>query len=285
MKLKKAKAIWELTRLEHGLMYGLGVIIGIIIEDKLMLFNILSIFGFLTALFIEAGVFTLNDYFDIKSDILNERYDRPLVSGDVGRGEVLLIGVISITAGIIFSLFLNIYCFFLAVILAVLGICYDLKIKEFFITSNFFIAFTMTIPFIFGGLIVSQRINFIILILSSIAFLTGFGREIMKDIMDIRGDALRNVRSIARIYGEKKARNITALFYSLAVILSLIPFFIANSSYFLNFAYILPILITDALLMHSTIRLRKGFDIKYMRKETLIAIAIGLFAFICGAYC
>jgi geranylgeranylglycerol-phosphate geranylgeranyltransferase len=297
----KIKTIWELIRAEHGLMYGFGVIIGIVIAGGSSYEP--AIFGFLTALFIQAGTFALNDYCDLESDIANRRMDRPLVRGEIRKEEALLIAILATALGIIFAVFLsvileNLIFFLLAVTLAALGVLYDIKIKEFFAVSNFYIAFTMAAPFIFGGLIAEpERIEVVllILILSSIAFLAGFGREVMKDMADVKGDEIRDVRSIARVYGMEKAKSVAVFSYSLAVILSAVPFFLHNTSYNFNVAYLLPVMAADALFVHTCFGLklkpfRKRFDPKtisfdYMRKETLIALAIGLFAFICGALC
>ena len=264
--IRKLKAIWELTRLEHGLMYGFGVIIGIIITDKTVLFTKLPIFGFFTALLLEAGTFALNDYYDLESDIANQRRDRPLVRGDIIKEEALLVAILATVFGIICASFLSTIVFLLALILTMLGILYDIKIKELLAVSNFYIAFTMAIPFIFGGLIAEpEKIDFSLLILASIAFLAGFGREVMKDIADVKGDALRNIKSIARIYGADKARKVVFFSYSPAVILSVLPFFLLNTSYYHNLAYILPVMAADALFVHTCFKLkpfRKRFDPK-----------------------
>jgi len=283
--IRKIKAIWELTRLEHGLMYGFGVIIGVIIADKTVLFTKPPIFGFFTALLLEAGTFALNDYYDLESDIANQRRDRPLVRGDIRKEEALLIAIIATVFGIICASFLSPIVFLMALILAALGILYDVKIKELLAVSNLYIAFTMAIPFIFGGLIAEpERIDLALLILASIAFLAGFGREVMKDIADVKGDALRNIKSIARIYGADKAIKVVFFSYSLAVILSVVPFFLVNTSYFHNLAYILPVMAAEALFVHTCFGLQKK-DINYstLRKETLLAIGIGLIAFVSGA--
>ena len=100
-------------------------------------------------------------------------------------------------------------------------------------------------PFVFGGVIaepgrieIALLILILIITLSSIAFPACFGREVMKDIADVKGDALRNIRSVARIYGVEKAMRITVFSYSIAVMLSAVPFFLVNTSYFFNPAYI-----------------------------------------------
>ncbi len=285
----KLKTVWELTRAEHGLMYGCGVLIGIIIADKTVLFSELALFGFFTAFLLEAGTFALNDYYDLESDIANRRTDRPLVRGELKKEEALLIACGAIAAGLAFAVFLNRICFALAVILAVMGVLYDIKMKEFIAVSNFYIAATMAIPFIFGGLLayVPERTEMMqpLIILASIAFFAGFGREVMKDMGDVKGDEVRDVRSIARVYGMEKAKSTAVFSYSLAVILSAVPFFLVNTSYFFNPAYIVPVMAADVLFVHTCFGLRKGVDINYnyMRKETLIALVVGLIAFVSGA--
>jgi len=288
-------------------MYGFGVIIGIIVAggdlyERVLIFGVslvvpslTALFGFFAALFIQAGTFALNDYCDLESDIANRRRDRPLVRGELRKEEALIIAMLAIALGIVCASFLNSLLFILALISAVLGILYDLKFKEFLAVSNLYIALTMAIPFIFGGLIVDPRgINLALIILSSVAFLAGLGREVMKDIADVKGDALRNVKSIARVYGVEKANRVVVFSYSLAVILSVLPFFANSTPYFFNLAYLLPVIAADMLFLHTSFELkpfRKRFkheeDIDYMglRKETLIAIAIGLVAFIGGVLC
>ena len=65
---------------------------------------------------------------------------------------------------------------------------------------------------------------FAILIIAFIAFLSGVGREIMKDVMDYKGDKEEGVKSFPKYIGEHKSNIIAGLFYVLAVCLSFIPF-------------------------------------------------------------
>jgi succinate dehydrogenase hydrophobic anchor subunit len=74
--------------------------------------------------------------------------------------------------------------------------------------------------------------------------------------------------------------------YLLAMVISVVPFFLVNTTYYFNLAYIVPVIAADALFLHTCIGLRNvDADYDIMRKETLIAIAIGLVAFISGALC
>ena len=61
------------------------------------------------------------------------------------------------------------------------------------------------------------------MIFASIAFLPNTGREITKGIVDVKGDEMQNVKTIAVRYREKTAAVAAALFYLSAVLLSPIP--------------------------------------------------------------
>ena len=118
--MKKLKAVWELMRLEHGVMIFLGILVGSVIAlngerlpdwDKFIL-------TFLTALFLEASTFALNDYYDLEIDKHNKRTDRPLVRGDIQPKTALALFFIFFPLGIICSYFVNMTCFIIALITA-----------------------------------------------------------------------------------------------------------------------------------------------------------------------
>ncbi|MCK4731442.1 MAG: hypothetical protein KAT65_03195 [Methanophagales archaeon] len=55
----------------------------------------------------------------------------------------------------------------------------------------------------------------------------------MKDIADVKGDAMRNIRSVARIYGVEKAMHITVFSYLGAFfLLAQVFFFLKRKSVF-----------------------------------------------------
>jgi geranylgeranylglycerol-phosphate geranylgeranyltransferase len=292
--MKKFKAVWELMRLEHGLMIFLGILIGSVIAlegNAIPTWNKI-ILTFFTALFLESSTFALNDYLDFEIDKKNKRLDRPLVRGDVNPKTAIYIFYIFFPMGILCSYFVNIYCFIIAAVTGILSIFYDYHMKKIKLIGNFYIAYVMAIPFFFGGAAAIERniiflnINPAIYIVGIIAFLTGFGREIMKDVQDFEGDIEKGVKSFPKYIGKRKSVLIAAFFYIFAVVLSFIPFFtkIFNIYYF-NFAYLLLVIVTDITLIISSIHLIKDKEpnLKKCRRLTLIALFFGLVAFLIGA--
>ena len=292
--MKKIKAIWQLMRLEHGVMIFLAILIGSIIAlkgqalppwDKFIL-------TFFTALFLEASTFALNDYFDLEIDKKNKRTDRPLVRGDLAPKSALYLFTIFFPLGIICSYFVNLTCFIIALITALFAVLYDTHMKKVKLVGNFYIAYVMAIPFVFGGATILEANNLsfeihpAIFIIALIAFLAGSGREIMKDVEDFEGDKEKGVRSFPKYIGKRKSNILAAFFYIVAIVLSFLPFMAPRYDiYYLNYYYLAPILITDTMLLSTSLHLiiKRKPHLKLYRKFSLVAIFIGLVAFLIGA--
>ncbi len=279
--MKKLRAIWEVTRLEHGFIYGLGVVAGVFISLGYLDLR-LSIFGFLTALFLQASAFALNDYYDYEVDVANRRVDRPLVRGDLSRGNALLVAVLFALPGFAFALYISFTAFILALVITLFGYAYDVKLKEYGLAGNIYIAFSMAAPFVFGA-IVAGNINLEVCVLSLIAFLSGLAREIMKGIEDVEGDALRDVKTVARVHGTEVAARISGVLFVLAVMMSLLVLTIPE---YLDVKYIVPVSVTDYILLSTSRKLLKGVEreeIGRLRRNTMLALAVGLLAFLLGS--
>jgi geranylgeranylglycerol-phosphate geranylgeranyltransferase len=151
----------------------------------------------------------------------------------------------------------------------------------------------MSIPFIFGGAAVIKgnmllfEIPSAIYVIALIAFLAGSGREIMKDVQDFEGDKEKGVKSFPSYIGTRKSNILAALFYIFAIVLSFFPFFINQYEiYYLNYYFLILILITDTMLLTTAFHLifKKKPYLRFFRKFSLAAVFIGLLAFLVGAF-
>jgi geranylgeranylglycerol-phosphate geranylgeranyltransferase len=291
--MKKIKAVWELLRLEHGIMIFIAILIGSFIAGKSLPSLDKFVFTFFTALFLEASTFALNDYYDLEIDKKNNRMDRPLVREDLSEKSALILFWILFPLGLISSFFVNYTCFIIAIITAIFAILYDVILKKYKLVGNFFIAYTMSIPFVFGGVAVIQEnilelnIQPEILTIALIAFFAGAGREVLKDVMDYKGDKERGVKSFPKYIGIYGSKLLAAILIIIAVGLSLIPFFIKSfETYFINMYYLFIVIIADTMLLSTSLQLIfiKKTNIKYHRKFTLVALFFGLIAFLVGAF-
>jgi geranylgeranylglycerol-phosphate geranylgeranyltransferase len=274
-------------------MIAIAILVGSVIAVKSLPIYEKFILVFCTALFLEASTFALNDYFDLEIDKKNKRTDRPLVRGDLSPISAVYLFVIFFPLGIICSYFVNLTCFVIALITALFALLYDVKLKKIKLIGNFFIAYTMAIPFVFGGAavlsnnIIKINLSPTIFIVACIAFLAGAGREIMKDVMDFKGDKEKGVKSFPKYIGMRVSSMLAAIFFFVAITLSFLPFLIQSYGvYYQNYYYLLLILITDIILLYIAILLigKKQVNMKLYRKMTLFALFVGLCAFLLGAY-
>jgi len=283
----RLKAVWELTRLDHGFMLALAILIGAVISDKSFYDQYIKlIFAFLTALFLEASTFSLNDYLDLEIDRKNRRADRPLVRGDLKPRTALLIFLLLFPMGIVSSLLVNFSCFLIAMFTGIFAILYDFKIKKIKYIGNFYIAYTTAIPFIFGSISVSSHIPYAVLVLAVIASIASLGREMMKDIIDIKGDKIGGVKSVPMYIGERKTCILISTLYMLAVLLSFLPFlFFENTTYYFNYTYLIPILVTDSIFVYLSVKhiIEEKPPFERFRRLSLLGMILGLVAFLLGS--
>jgi geranylgeranylglycerol-phosphate geranylgeranyltransferase len=306
--MKTVKAVWELMRLEHGVMLALAIIVGAVIATRelfgplpvdsffvyfLTTYWLKIILTFFTALFLEASTFALNDYYDLEIDRKNKRTDRPLVRGDLVPKTALYLFVLLFPLGILCSYFVNLTCFLIALVTALFAILYDAVLKKIKLLGNFFIAYVMAIPFVFGGAAVVQEsvlalnIYPAIFIIALIAFLAGAGREIMKDVMDFEGDRAKGVKSFPRYIGIRGSNAVAAVFYLVAIGLSVIPYFYPGfGMYYRNMPYFILVFFCDTMLLSTSLQLiiKRSPNMKFYRRYTLFALFFGLVAFLVGAF-
>jgi geranylgeranylglycerol-phosphate geranylgeranyltransferase len=285
--LKKLKAIWDLTRLEHGIIYAVSLMVGLTIAyHKLPDDPNLVIAGVIAVVTAEMGAFALNDYFDVEVDRKNNRTDRPIIRGAISRQEALLITVMTFVVSVVAGYFMgNFGALVVLVVLIAFGILYDYKLKEYGVLGNIYIAFTMAAPFLFSSMLFNN--SQVLLVLSVIAFLVGLGREIMKGIMDVEGDALRDVKTVARVYGTNTAKYVAVALYMIALLLAPVPFiFNIDPAFYGNLYYAIPAAIAALVLLWICVDLLRSHDRKAIsraRKTTLLGLLIALVAFLAGA--
>jgi 4-hydroxybenzoate polyprenyltransferase len=105
--------------------------------------------------------------------------------------------------------------------------------------------------------------------------------------MDFKGDLEKGVKSFPRYIGTRKANIFSAFFYIIAIVLSFLPFLMEQFGiYYRNFYYFIFIFITDTMLLSTALHLifKKKPYLKLYRKLTLVAIFVGLLAFLIGAF-
>lgn len=271
----------RLIRPVNCLMIGFAVIIGAILANpnKWSSFSQNATLGFTTGFTLTAASMVINDYYDRQIDSINEP-NRPIPSGLIKPNNALWFASLLTIIGFVTSYLTNIFCLATALVAWIFFVAYTTVGKRSGLPGNFLVSACVAIPFVYGMAIVAKfQPN--VALFASMAFLSNTGREITKGIVDAKGDAKANVKTMAVRFGEKKAAAAAAVFYLSAVLLSPIPWFLN----LVSFWFIPPVLVTDIGLAASSIMLVRDPSRENARKiktTMLLWFIIGLLAFIVG---
>ncbi len=221
-------------------------------------------------LFITAAGYIINDIFDIESDKINK--PRKLIvtkyiSVNKAKALYFIINSVGVILGIGLSMNLQQPPFsFIFIASSTLLYYYSKKIKGIALLGNLLVSFLIAFSIYTLGLI--DFINIVptketlilkntVLVLSIIAFFINFSREIIKDVEDVKGDYIVNLKTIPILLGTKRSLTIAA--YNCLIPIAILSFIIINFSkdfkatcLYLLFFSLIPLLIIFLKLLKST---------------------------------
>jgi geranylgeranylglycerol-phosphate geranylgeranyltransferase len=227
------KAFLSILRPQNCIIGGMTVISGIALgygelfrqsleTSPLSAYTTLFIIGYAIYFLIAAGANIVNDIFDIEIDKIN-RPHRALPSGRMTiRQAWIYTGVLSAIA-ILLSFLIGIWSVFIVIAFAIIGYGYAARVKTLGLAGNFMVAFSFAFGEVFGSFIYSEQVGVLVIPVPTwLFFLTAFmilqARETIKGAEDVEGDAIRDVRTIARVYGYRAAAGVAALLNFIGVI-------------------------------------------------------------------
>ncbi len=290
----KLIAYFKLARIEHSLVCILGTLAGIAaalesIHMALSLNPLQLLAALLVPFFAEIALFVFNDYFNIEEDRINAPH-RPLVTGEVSPREAIALGVAALVLAIGLSLYLaltlGLYTqFIILAFFLFIGMLYNLGVKKFGPVGNVIVAATSSAPLIYGFSIVTNDIfamsrqAVVAWCFYLIAFFAMWGREVLKDILDVEGDSRVGCRTVPLIFGEEVARAVSAILFAVAIALSMVP--PLYNPRLNKLVYVPIILFVDVMYAMALLNvLRGGRDqLESARKTTLVGGALAVIAF------
>ncbi|MHA2250486.1 MAG: UbiA family prenyltransferase [Candidatus Kariarchaeaceae archaeon] len=204
--------------------------------------------------FLSAHAMVVNDIIDYDIDLINEP-KRMLPSGALTRNAAkiysILLGIAGITSAYLIDLTDDIkihYSWFWAIVHLFLADFYNFKLKKTGFLGNLVVAYTSLASFLYGDLFFNDRLTILPFTFGIIAFMGNLSREILKGIIDVEGDALYSVKTIAVKFSPAIAQKISISLLIVSMSLTSIIFgklmiigqfgivvFIANLSYALKF--------------------------------------------------
>ncbi|MFA5818987.1 MAG: geranylgeranylglycerol-phosphate geranylgeranyltransferase [Bacteroidales bacterium] len=216
--------------------------------------------------FITAGGYVINDYFDIKADLINK--GKVIVGTKIPRRQAMMWHNIFNIAGVSAGFYISwkagyIYLGVLFLIVSGLLYFYSVSYKRQFLIGNIIVAILTAMvpllvvfyewPALYKYYIINAvslpKINFVFYWVGGFAlfaFLTTLTREIIKDTEDFEGDVAYGKNTVAVVFGVLSAKVVSVSLIIITVaLLYLIWYFFINDTItliYLSAAIVLPLL-------------------------------------------
>ena len=225
-----------------------------------------------------AGGNALNDIFDRETDRINHP-DRPLASGQLTLGTARAFAASAFVIAAVLAVFINPFALLIVGLNVTLMVSYENWLKARGAAGNVVIAYLVGSLFLFAGVSVFRSSTGPLIrtgILAALAFLATLGREITKDIEDMRGDVDR--RTLPRQIGASRAGVVAGLALGLCVALSFLPLYFGV----LGIGYAVLVVPADGMFIYAA--LHSAANPARSQRVTKYAMIVALAAFLAGAF-
>ena len=269
-----------LVRIPNCLMIGLAVLVAETIGLGTLPNPTQAIFGFLTAFLLLAGTMVFNDIQDVQVDRVNSP-NRPIPSGKVTIRQAYGLSVVFSAFALLSSLVLGILTFLTALVALALMAYYNTHGKKTGLLGNVVVSFNVALPFFFGGLAVNS-LRPLLFIFFLLAFLANTAREVAKGIADVAGDSSKGIMTIAVMQGPKRAAELAAAFFVVAVLLS---FLVPVLDQRVSMLYYPIVVVADLGFFYSSYRLIRdptATTVRKVKSQVLVWMLLGLVGFFVG---
>jgi geranylgeranylglycerol-phosphate geranylgeranyltransferase len=282
IRMEAVKGSIELMRLLNGFMVAVAVLVGAL-ASGLQYHPLYTTIAILSSFFTATSGYIINDWKDVEIDKINCP-ERAIPSGRVSKNTALILAIGFMAAGDIIIWFTNWESILIIMVGSVLIAAYSLWLKKAGFIGNLTVAILTGFCLLVGGASVEPLNPFAIEMAmwpALLAFSLNVGREIMKGIDDYEGDKAEGAKTLAVLWGRKKASIAGVLFLSITIVISPFPFLLGYYNIlYLSLALVVDgILIIDSVLILRTPTSEMGHKVKRTIK---FAAFIGLLAFLLG---
>ena len=274
----KVVALISMMRLPNCFMMGFAVVVGEAIASSVIVASA-AIFGFMAGFLLLGCSMVLNDYYDREIDAINQP-QRPLPAGIIIPSEAVAFAAVLASIGFLFATMTGLWTLVVALVSMSISVAYNSHFKKTGLLGNGMVSANVAVPFIYGGVAVGSP-SWPLLIFAMLAFLSSLGREIVKGIVDVAGDKVKGVKSVAVIKGINDAARQGAALFLLAVLLSVLPI----GLHMVSLYYVPIVVICDIgflLTCYSIVTDPTPGNAKRNKKYILVWMTFGLLAFVIG---
>jgi geranylgeranylglycerol-phosphate geranylgeranyltransferase len=210
----------RLTRPVNDFITALSVLVGAAIAGKIESWSMVF-FACLSAFFISAGGNVINDFFDVDIDRINKP-NRPLPQGKITSNTALIWSIVLFLAGLILSLLVRPLSLLIAFAACAFLVLYSSVLKKTLLWGNLTVSLVSAVAFVYGGIATEDfKLS---LIPAAFALLFHLGREILKDIEDVKGDSSAGASTMPIKLGVKFSLDVCTLIFLFLIGLTVVPY-------------------------------------------------------------
>lgn len=179
------------------------------------------IFLLLSTFLVAAGGYIINDYMDVRLDLINKP-NKVIVGNTISRRWAMFLHLILNGLAILFALFIAKKIALMVFVCAICLWLYSQFLKKTYLAGNLLVAgltaFTIWILYIFNSNIMLAGIW----VYGLFAFTTTLIREIIKDAEDLRGDQKFKSKTLPIVLGIRKTKNILFVLQVVLIVLCMV---------------------------------------------------------------
>jgi 4-hydroxybenzoate polyprenyltransferase len=221
---------------------------------------------------VAAAGYIINDYFDIKIDLINKP-EGVIIGRIIRRRWAILIHQVLNFIGLLIGLFLSWKVFFINIISVVTLWFYSERYKKQAFIGNILVAILTAFSLLIL-MVYYQKNTLLIAIYALFAFSITLIREVIKDMEDIRGDAKYGCRTLPIIWGFRRTK-ILLYFYIIIFVLILNMMALSLRNHYLIYLFsgsILPF----GWFLYALYKADKKRDFAFLSRVSKIIMIIGI---------
>lgn len=265
--LLKLTRFWNLIIISLGQYFAAGFLISshTIFDPRLFLLSASTVL-------IAAAGYIINDYYDIKIDLINKP-DRVVVGRGIPRRHAILYHVLLSGMGILIGVYLSVWIGLVNIMSVFLLWYYSNNLKRQPVIGNFVVALLTGLSILIVDLLYPGDYR-LIFIYALFAFFMTLVREIIKDMEDLKGDDTFGCRTLPIIWGIRRTK---VVIYGIMAAFSLMVIWLNRVYVGLSEFFFIPVLFVPLfLLLARLIRADTRKDFAWLSNFCKLIMLLGI---------
>jgi 4-hydroxybenzoate polyprenyltransferase len=190
-----------------------------------------------STIMIAAAGYIINDYYDIKIDLINKP-DRVVIGKTITRRYAILFHTVISFLGVAAGLLINWKVGALNFLCAFLLWLYSNNLKRLPLIGNVVVAFLTGLSIFILVFLYNQYLTFV-MVYSLFAFFMTLIREVVKDMEDMKGDTTFGCKTLPIVWGIRKTKSFV---YAIIAIFSILVLWLDYQELKISWIYFIPLL-------------------------------------------